>query len=55
MYNSIPVVPPVTTTVVDPIDIENGQYKLVDIEFYNPLPKWEWSDILTWFHIQCKL
>ena len=32
------------------MDVEKGQYKLVDLEFYKSLPKREWSTILNWFY-----
>ena len=54
VYNSIPIVPPVTTTVVAPIDVEKGQYKLVDVDFYNSLPRWDWNAILKWFNTHSK-
>ncbi len=54
MYNSIQIVPPVTTTVVAPIDVEKGQYKLVDVDFYNSLPRWEWNAILKSFNAHSK-
>ena len=47
IYNSLPMIAPTTTTLVQPINVELGQYKLPPMAVYKEIPVWRWVDVLA--------
>ena len=47
IYNSLPMIPPTTTSLVRPIDVEQGTYKLPPRAEYKEIPLWSWPDVLA--------
>ena len=47
LFDSIPVFEPTTTSMVEPLNVEKGQFRITDINFYRELPMWDWTEILT--------
>ena len=50
LYDAIPVLNPMATSVMQPINAEKGVFKVVDRAFWASLPpKFKWADVST-FH-----
>ena len=47
LLDSIPVYEPTTTSLVEPRNVEKGQFKITDYEYFRKLPEWEWMQIVT--------
>ena len=47
IYDLIPSFAPHTGSFIQVADEAKGQYKIVDKQFFDSLPRWEWADIFT--------
>ena len=47
IYNSLPMIAPTTTTLVQPINVDLGQYRLPPMVVYKEIREWRWVDVLA--------